>query len=155
MYDYEDRRSIGRLRTWSGYKHSKFSFSLYSVGRKWPILLTWKSKFWTRLVTGKVSCCHGEKAIIIKHVLQSEILRLLVAITPLITVLIKIETCVSNFFCSMKESNIIEPMRLNVLSLWGRERWDGVGWIGFKIFIPYFQLRDGGDYESKTTLLKK
>lgn len=57
------------------------------------------------------------KAIIIKHVLQSEILRLLVAITPLITVLIKIETCVSNFFCSMKESNIIEPMRLNVLSL--------------------------------------
>lgn len=36
---------------------------------------------------------------------------------PLITVLIKIETCFSNFFCGMNESNIIELMRLNVLSL--------------------------------------
>lgn len=132
IHDSTTRLTKKRLKRWTGYKYAPFPFTylgclIYTKKKRISYfsgitnnimnkVISWKGKFLSA----------GGEAIIIKHILQSQILHIFAALMPPVNVFKEIEMYFSNFFWDKKRA------RTNIIgALWTRR------WIGFQKINRY------------------
>ncbi|XP_060183167.1 uncharacterized protein LOC132613136 [Lycium barbarum] len=102
-------RTTKRLKKWIGYKHSNFPFNylgcpIYTGRKRIDIFTDLTTKVINKTGGWKTNLLSaGGKALIIKHVVQSQTLHLFAALEPPITTLKQIEMYFCNFFWGQKE----------------------------------------------------
>ncbi|KAK4709919.1 hypothetical protein R3W88_004432 [Solanum pinnatisectum] len=108
-YGCSDKKSRRRLRRWAGFKEVEFPFTYLGcpvyLGKK---LVAYFADMATKVLKkaagwqSNMLSARG-RAIIIKHILQSQSLYTMAALVPPKTIMDQIEMYLANFFCDTKE----------------------------------------------------
>lgn len=97
-------RANRKIKNWNGYKHSKFTFTylrcpIYKSRKKIGLFIDLATKVINKVGGSQSNMLSaGGKALIIKHILQSQTLHLFTAMEPPSATFYQIEKYFSNFF---------------------------------------------------------
>lgn len=104
IHDSTTRLTKKRLKRWTGYKYALFPFTylgclIYTEKKRISYFSGITNNIMNKVISwkGKLLSAGGE-AIIIKHILQSQILHTFAALMPPVTIFKEIEMYFSNFF---------------------------------------------------------